>query len=619
MSSIATRGVNVQEAYIWYRDGKLLVNRRYQRKLVWTRAEKQKLIDSILRGYPLPLIFLAKNRAGHYEIIDGMQRLNAIFSFIETEYASQDGEYFDLEVFPHAKLEVEKGSFKPQDPISEPLPKKDCGKILNYQLAVTEFSAEDEEKINEVFSRINSSGRQLSNQEKRQAGVVSKFSDLVRELSAEIRRDVSSKILKLYNMPSISIDTQRERHGYSVSAEGTFWCRHGILSTKDLRQSDDEDMLADFSASILLENPFPRSKEKLDELYGTGAKADTINQKLIGYGSDKLKKEIKLLFELIDKIFTKKKARPGAFRKTVMGEASTASSAKPPFYTLFMAFYRLVIEESKAPNNPAGIIKELKGVNKELKHISHHATVRQREDNINKVKNLIQKHFVKKEPKQLLHGPGLIMDLENSFRRSKTETPHYEFKQGFLKLDPKGRSFDENLIRKLAQTACAMANINPEEESFIHIGVTDKPADVRKIEKLDGIQPQKTNGFYVVGIDREARIMKKTTDQYVGYFVSELKKTKIPKALKLSLLKNIDTVDYHGLSVIRLKIEPQNGISYYADDKCFIREHSSTKEAKGPDIAELVRLFDKAVKSKKKLSHEKPASQAQKKPTFRSK
>ncbi len=52
--SITPRGSSIQEAYTWYRDGKLLVNRRYQRKLVWTVDEKQKLIDSILLGYPLP-------------------------------------------------------------------------------------------------------------------------------------------------------------------------------------------------------------------------------------------------------------------------------------------------------------------------------------------------------------------------------------------------------------------------------------------------------------------------------------------------------------------------------------------------------------------------------------
>jgi uncharacterized protein with ParB-like and HNH nuclease domain len=59
--SIAPRGMSIQEAYRNYRDGQFIVNRRYQRKLVWTIDEKALLIDSILKGYPIPLILLAKH------------------------------------------------------------------------------------------------------------------------------------------------------------------------------------------------------------------------------------------------------------------------------------------------------------------------------------------------------------------------------------------------------------------------------------------------------------------------------------------------------------------------------------------------------------------------------
>lgn len=45
--SIAPRGMSVTEAYRLFRSGNLLVNRKYQRKLVWTEVEKEKLIGSI--------------------------------------------------------------------------------------------------------------------------------------------------------------------------------------------------------------------------------------------------------------------------------------------------------------------------------------------------------------------------------------------------------------------------------------------------------------------------------------------------------------------------------------------------------------------------------------------
>ena len=87
-------------------DSTLVVNRQYQRKLVWTPAEKQRLIDSILKDYPLPLFMLAdkgspSGEQSMLEIIDGMQRLNAIFSYIENGYlltaAQRTSSYLELQ------------------------------------------------------------------------------------------------------------------------------------------------------------------------------------------------------------------------------------------------------------------------------------------------------------------------------------------------------------------------------------------------------------------------------------------------------------------------------------------------------------------------------------------
>ena len=600
MSTIAPRGINILEIYDWYRQRKLLVNRRYQRKLVWSLEEKQKLIDSILLGYPLPLIFLAETEDSRYEIIDGMQRLNAIFSFIETSWYLKDKKYFDYKECPTAKLAADKGLFKFTSSTKK-LSREECAKILNYQLAVTVFSVKDEEKINEIFSRINSSGRHLSNQEKRQAGVLSGFSELVRELSAEIRGDDSFKILDLLDMPVISIDTRRERHGYKISAEKTFWCHHGVLSTKDLRQSGDEEMIADISAGILSNSSFARSKENLDSLYKKRESQD-IEQKLKSYGTKRLKAEIKLLFDSIGYTIKKHNSKSLAFRKTVLKKGSTANSAKTSFYAVFMAFYELMIKESKIPQNHKKIMMTLSEVNNRLKTASHHVTLTQRKNNIGIIKGLIQDYFVKEDKKQLTYKRGLLTDLENSLRRSKIETPHYEFKQGFLKLNH-DRQFDTNLINKLAKTACGIANIHPEKEGFIHIGVTDKDAD--KIKKKDSITPKKIDGFYVVGIDREAQRQNKSLEIYVGDFVSQFKKTKLSEPLKSSILRNMDIIDYYGLSVIRLHIEAQDKLSYM-DNCCFIREHSHTKEVTGQALEELVNFFNNAVLKKQKIKKRSP-------------
>ncbi|EBO1962131.1 DUF262 domain-containing protein, partial [Escherichia coli] len=44
-----------EELYEWYLDDKLIINRRYQRKLVWSLEEKTALISSMTQQYPIPL------------------------------------------------------------------------------------------------------------------------------------------------------------------------------------------------------------------------------------------------------------------------------------------------------------------------------------------------------------------------------------------------------------------------------------------------------------------------------------------------------------------------------------------------------------------------------------
>ena len=54
------RGESIQSLYRLYIAEKLLTNRRYQRKLVWTIEEKTSFIDSIRQGFPIPIILLAE-------------------------------------------------------------------------------------------------------------------------------------------------------------------------------------------------------------------------------------------------------------------------------------------------------------------------------------------------------------------------------------------------------------------------------------------------------------------------------------------------------------------------------------------------------------------------------
>lgn len=231
MSIVPPRGMAVTEAYRLYRSSNLLVNRKYQRKLIWSVEEKEKLIGSILKGYPIPLILLAErpqvHGSGKYEIIDGMQRLNAICSFIENSFAFE-GKFFDLNEFSYAKQLAEEKVFKFENN-TEKLDRKECANILDYQLAVTIYTAMDESDITEVFGRINSGGKHLSNQERRQAGVTTSL--LTNPLKTQVLMKIDTINYKGRSVIRINIPSQKEvsfvgdkaftrEHSSTVEAKG---------------------------------------------------------------------------------------------------------------------------------------------------------------------------------------------------------------------------------------------------------------------------------------------------------------------------------------------------------------------------------------------------------------
>lgn len=62
----------------------------WQRTKVWDQKKKQLLIDSILRGWRLPKFYLVKDGSDQFEVVDGQQRLNAIFNFFANELSLSD-------------------------------------------------------------------------------------------------------------------------------------------------------------------------------------------------------------------------------------------------------------------------------------------------------------------------------------------------------------------------------------------------------------------------------------------------------------------------------------------------------------------------------------------------
>ena len=392
------RGMTILEAYEHYRNNKLFINRRYQRKLVWSQQEKKSLIESIVFQYPIPLILLA-SQINQYEIIDGMQRLNSIFGFIENHFPLEiDGtnRYFHIPDYTFAQTQVNKGLVTPKQDV-EFLTQEQVSAFIQYPFPVTIFKSGSTDEINETFRRINSTGKKLSPQEVRQAGNVSKFSLLVRQISSEIRGDASRDTLLLQDMPEISIDSKLSKHQYGINAEDTFWCSQGILNITDLKESEDEQVIADIILSCSLGEPFPASKVAFDNFYGSGNedKSNEIDIKINALGEKTIRTDILTVYSEITNLV--ESHFDGERLKNILNPKAGGNPVKEDFYTLFMAFYELMIIENKAPFDYKKIKQCLTNIHPKLVKSRNYTTTVDRRNNINVCKGLIQDGFKKTE------------------------------------------------------------------------------------------------------------------------------------------------------------------------------------------------------------------------------
>ncbi|MCA8234437.1 GmrSD restriction endonuclease domain-containing protein [Burkholderia cenocepacia] len=589
------RGENIQELYTWYLDGRLIVNRRYQRKLVWTIDEKQHLIDTVVRQFPLPLILLAEVHVDgqpRFEIIDGMQRLNAIFSFIENKFAFK-GAYFDLETMASSKQLLDEGRLSQGENI---LPRKVCAAFANYKIPISTYRIDDSADIDEIFRRINSYGRVLSDQEIRQAGVTGSFSDLVRTLATAIRGDVShDDILLLSKMDAISITSKDLEYGIRV--DDMFWVRHGVQLREDIRDSRDEEVIADIIAYIASpeeEKPassrqardafYGRSRESTaDELVRVAAKKSEIDSLVFKFGISALEKTIQQTVDNFDEIFDE----IGGFRK-VLKSVSPRHGTSRYFQVVFLALYELLFVERLKIADKRGLIKALDGLDKhvDISTGGHWAAIN-RNKNIDIVKGLVRKSF-KANPDDPVALVGKTEFL-NLLSRSKTEAANYDFKQGLHRLDG-GRKFDENSFSGVLETICALANLGKGKVGYVILGVADKKSDAERVRELYGTSVLRAGEFHVVGVDREAAFHT-NMDKYLQFISDKIAGSGLSDEIKIRVGSQIAPIDYMGRTSIVVRVEAGKEPCFLGD-RAFRRNGAQTVEVAGKEIIQLARLFN---------------------------
>lgn len=155
------------------RSNMLLVNSEYQRGAVWTESQQKRLIDSVMRGYPLPLIYLhhkvrsvAGMRNEGLEIIDGQQRINALYGFGEGAFKLFDPVKDDKQArFPNF-IKRKPCPWARADFLGLDSALKD--RFLSTALNVVKVTTDDEDEARDLFIRLQA-GLPLNAQEKRDA------------------------------------------------------------------------------------------------------------------------------------------------------------------------------------------------------------------------------------------------------------------------------------------------------------------------------------------------------------------------------------------------------------------------------------------------------------------
>lgn len=573
MAELAPQPTSVQSIYSWFRETKLYVNRRYQRKLVWTLEEKKRLIESISKRYPVPAIILAERaeESGTFEIIDGLQRLHTIVSYIENYFPDIEGNFFNVEEFATAKRASAEGIFARKE--ADLITAKEVTNILDYVLPISIMRDASDQEIDDVFGRINTYGHRLSDQERRQAGVDTEFATMVREIASSIRGDVSENSLPLYGMPAISIDLPKTKHGYSVQADEVFWVQHGILTSTDLRDSMDEQSVADIAACIVGGAPIDRSKEALDAVYEDENERNRLENAVAAYGGERFSEEFLHCIEVIEGA----SAAKGQKLRNLVFKSKTTNAYPSVFAPIFIAIHSLAVGgkakviDSKILGDKLDSIAEKISVGKSFTAAS------ERRSNIDAVKGMLADCFVSDPDfEKKVYNNHSAIDIENSVRRSVVELAAYELKQGIVRLDGSNAE-DPNCIPQVLATIAGMANIGAHSSGKIIIGVANKEADATRITQLFGTTPKEVGGRFVVGVSREASALAISPEQYIQKWRDAVSNSQLSEPLKSQVLNNLDFNNYYGLGVLMIAVPPQKEMATY-ENRVFERSGDQTVE-----------------------------------------
>lgn len=138
-----------EENGVFSYNGKLDIRPPYQREFVYGDKQRDAVIDTITKDFPLNVMYWAVKEDGDYEVIDGQQRTISICQYVEGDFSANIGDFSQPRAFHNLQEDEQE-------------------KILEYKLMIYLCSGKNSEKL-KWFETINIAGERLSSQELRNA------------------------------------------------------------------------------------------------------------------------------------------------------------------------------------------------------------------------------------------------------------------------------------------------------------------------------------------------------------------------------------------------------------------------------------------------------------------
>jgi Protein of unknown function DUF262 len=168
-----TRNYSVRDFEEWHERGELVLAPKFQRREVWSDKARSYLMDTIIRGKPIPKIYMRqdlnpKTRRVKREIVDGQQRIRTVLSFIKDAFriSKAHSEDFGRKYYSGLDKDTQRD-------------------ILKYEFVVDLLEDMPDPDVYDVFARINTYSEKLKPQELRNAKWFGEFKSSVYLLATE--------------------------------------------------------------------------------------------------------------------------------------------------------------------------------------------------------------------------------------------------------------------------------------------------------------------------------------------------------------------------------------------------------------------------------------------------